>query len=96
MRARASVTKAGVDLGDHDAGLGAAFGQNAAPRIDNQRMAEGFAPVLVLAALRGGEHKATVLDGARAHQHVPMRFAGLLGEGRGNRQHGAPASASAR
>ena len=73
-----------IDLGHHHAGLGAAFGDDAAPRIDHQRMAEGLAAVLVLAALRRGEHVAAVLDGAGAHQHVPVRLAGLLGEGRGN------------
>src|SRR5664280_3214144 len=51
-------------------------------------MAEGLAPVLVLAALRGGEHEAAVLYGAGADQHMPMRLAGLLGESGGDRQHG--------
>ena len=59
-------------------------------------MAERLAAVLVLAALRGGEHEAAVLDGARAHQHIPVRFAGLAGEGRGMARNDAPASASAR
>src|SRR6266542_5038585 len=44
-------------------------------------MAEGRATVLVHAALRGREHVAAVLDRAGADQHVPMRLAGLLGEG---------------
>ena len=66
-----------IDLGHDHARLGAAFGEDAAPRIDDQRMAEGLAAVLVRAALRGREHEAAVLDGARAHQHVPMRLAGL-------------------
>src|ERR1035437_6601006 len=51
-------------------------------------MAEGLAPVLVLAALCGGEHEAAVLDGAGADQHMPMRLAGLLGESRRDREHG--------
>ena len=55
------------------------------------------AAVLVLAALRGGKDEAAVLDGAGAHQHVPMRFAGRPGEGGRDRQkNDAPASASAR
>ena len=49
-------------------------------------MAEGVAAVLVMAALRGCEHEGRVLDRARAHQHVPVRLAGLLGEGRRDRQ----------
>ena len=81
MRARAAATSAGSISAQHDAGLGAAFGQHAAPGIDHQRMAEGLAAVLVLAALRGREHEAAVLDRARAHQHVPVRLAGLPGEG---------------
>ena len=75
-----------IDVGEHDARLGAAFGEDAAPRIDHQRMAEGLAAVLVLAALRGGEHEAAVLDRARAHQHMPMRLAGLARERRRDRQ----------
>ena len=67
-----------IDLGHHHAGLGAAFRQHAAPGIDDQRMAEGLAAVLVLAALRRGENEAAVLDRARAVEHVPMRLAGLL------------------
>src|SRR5450756_585884 len=51
-------------------------------------MAEGLAAVLVLAALRGGEHEAAVLDGAGADQHMPMRLASLLGESRRDREHG--------
>src|SRR5665811_1510585 len=51
-------------------------------------MAEGLAPVLVLAALRGGEYEAAVLDGAGADQHMPMRLASLLGESRRDREHG--------
>ncbi len=57
-----------------------------APGIDDQRMAEGLALVLVQPGLRGGEHEAAVLDGAGAQQRVPMRFAGLFGEGRGHRE----------
>ena len=46
-----------IDLGEDHAGLGAAFGEDAAPRVDHQRMAERLAAVLVLAALRGREHE---------------------------------------
>src|SRR5258708_34145234 len=62
--------------------LGVTFGQNAAPRIDDEGMAEGLATVLVLAALRGRQHEGAVLDRARAVKHVPMCFAGLPCEGR--------------
>src|SRR5262245_28372838 len=43
-------------------------------------MAEGRAPILVRAALGGGEHVAAVLDGACPHQYMPVRFTGLLGK----------------
>ena len=70
-----------IDLGQDDARLGAALGEDAAPGIDHQRMAEGLAAVLVLAALRRREHEAAVLDGAGAIEHMPVRLAGLPGEG---------------
>ena len=78
-----------VDLGDRRcrARSCVGFGQDAAPGIDDQRMAEGFAAVLMLAALRGGDHERAVLDGAGAQQHVPVRLAGLPGEGGGHGQH---------
>src|SRR5262249_272854 len=47
-------------------------------------MAESLATVLVLAALRGRQHEGAVLDRAGAIKHVPMCFAGLLGERRGD------------
>ena len=50
------------------------LGEDPAPGIDDQRMAEGLAAVLVLAALRGGDHEGAVLDGAGAQQHMPMRL----------------------
>src|SRR6185312_14336378 len=49
-------------------------------------MAVGFAAVLVLAALRGGEDEAAVLDVAGAIEHMPMCFTGLFGEGGRNRE----------
>ena len=49
-------------------------------------MAVGLALVLVQAGLGGGEHEAAVLDGAGAQQRVPMRFAGLAGEGGRHRE----------
>ena len=77
-----------VDLRHHEAGLGAALGQNATPRIDDQGMPKSLAAIFVLAALRGGENKAAVFDRAGALQHVPMCFAGLPGKGGRNRQEG--------
>src|SRR6185312_4917100 len=73
-----------IDLREDDAWLGAAFGEHAAPRIDDQRVAEGLTSVLVLSALCRRKNKTAVLDGARASEHVPMRLAGLCGEGGGD------------
>ena len=85
---RACARQRGVDLGDDDAGLVmVGLGDDAAPRIDDQRMAIGLAAVLMHAALRGGDHEGAVLDGAGAQQHVPVRLAGLAGEGGGHGQH---------
>src|SRR5215475_1864920 len=50
-------------------------------------MAVSVPPVLVLAALRRSKDEAAVFNGAATDKDVPMRFAGLLGECRGNRQH---------
>ena len=49
-------------------------------------MSERGAAVLVVAALRGRDHERAVLDRARAHQHVPVRLAGLPRERGGDRE----------
>src|SRR5262245_1626229 len=71
----------GIDRRQKDARLGAGLGQNAAPRICDEGMSECFPAVLVLAALCRREHEGAVLDRTRAHEHMPMRLASLLGEG---------------
>ena len=65
----------------------AGFGKDAAPGIDDQRMAERLAAVLVHPALRGGDDEGAVLDGAGAQQQMPVRLPGLAGEGGGHGQH---------
>src|SRR5512132_3069664 len=50
-------------------------------------MAVSVPSVLMLAALRRSKDEAAVFNGAATDKDVPMRFAGLLGECRGNRQH---------
>src|SRR6266403_3343039 len=47
----------GIDPRHENAGLNAAFGEDCAPGVDDQRMAVGLALVLVHASLRGGEHE---------------------------------------
>src|SRR6185436_2608486 len=76
----------GIDLSEEHAGLDAALGENLAPGGDDQRMAEGLTLVLVHTALRRREDEAARLDGAGAQQRVPMRLAGLSGEGRRHRE----------
>ena len=44
-------------------------------------MTISLAAVLMLAALRGRDDKRAILDGPRTQQHMPMRLAGLPGEG---------------
>src|SRR5262249_56687142 len=74
----------GADPRQDHARLGVALGENAAPRVDDEGMAEGLATVLVLAALRSRQHEGAVLDRAGAVKHMPMCLASLLGEGRGD------------
>ena len=67
-----------IDRGEHHAGLGPALGEDAAPRIDDERMAKGLAPVLVLAGLRGANTKQP-FSIARARNSIasaPGRSAG--------------------
>ena len=61
--------------------------QHLAPRIDDQRMAEGLAAVLVTPDLGRGDDEQARLDRPRAQQHVPVRLAGRHGEGGGDRDH---------
>jgi hypothetical protein len=84
--ARAAATRRDRSPQDH-AGFGAAFGDNATPRVDDKRVPEGLAAILVQAALRRSQHERAVLDGPRTHQRVPMRFPGLARERRRNREH---------
>ena len=55
-----------VDVGDHDAGLGASLCQNLAPGRDDERVPIGLAAGFMFSALRGGEHETARFDGARA------------------------------
>src|SRR3569623_2699774 len=52
-----------------------------APWIDQHAMPPGASAVLMLAALRRGQHIALILDRARAQQDFPMRLAGRVSEG---------------
>src|SRR5690349_5134587 len=78
-----------VDICKNNPRLAGVLGQHLAPRIDDDRMAECFAAVLVEAALGGGNHETAVLNSAGAHQHVPVRLTGLLRERRRNCEEGA-------
>src|SRR5258708_614547 len=69
-----------VNFGDHNGGINAALREHAAPGIDDERVPKRIAAVLMAAALRRREDKATVLDRARAVEDMPVRLAGLLGE----------------
>ena len=70
-----------VDLGDCKAGAGLGDAcDDVAPRVDDHRIAIGFAAVVVRAALRGRQHVAEILDGACTHQQLPVRTARRRGE----------------
>ena len=56
------------------------LGQDLAPGRDDEAVAVGLPAALVLAGLRRGKDEAAVLDGAGAHQHMPVRRAGLARE----------------
>src|SRR5262245_10229887 len=75
-----------VKISNNDGSMNAAFGNDLAPWRYDEAVAVGLATALVFAGLRGGQDKASVLNGAGADQHVPMRLAGRLGEGGGNGQ----------
>src|SRR3982074_3212840 len=75
-----------VDLGHHDAGLGAALGDDAAPGVEDEGMAESLAPVTWLPGLRSGEHIAGVLRRACRYKDMPKPLAGLSREGGGDCQ----------
>src|SRR5258708_4186698 len=72
--------RGGVNLGNHDGGVNVALREHAAPGVDDEGVPKRIAAVLVAAALRRREDKATVPDRARAVEHMPMRLPGLLGE----------------
>jgi hypothetical protein len=93
--ARRATSAGSISAIDH-AGLDAAFGEDAAPGSTTSEWPKVSRPFSCVPPLRGREHEAAVLDRARAHQHVPVRLAGLARERGGNRQEDAPASASAR
>ena len=78
-----------IDVGRDEADLRVAgIDQHLTPRSDGDGMTVGLAiGALVRADLRRREHEATGLDGAGAHQHVPVRLSRRHGEGRRDREH---------
>src|ERR1700730_3666790 len=66
----------GIHVADDNAGSGLQLGDNQAPWIDENAVAEGTATVGMHSALRRGKDIALVLDGTRAKQHMPMRRPG--------------------
>src|SRR3954468_10232466 len=62
-----------VDLRDCKTGPGLGDARDhMTPRIDDHRIAVGFAAVLMRATLRGREHITEIFDGASAHQQFPV------------------------
>lgn len=81
------VACADVDVGDDHAGVFPRLAQDAAPRIDDEAVAIGLAAVLMPPALGGGEDEGAGLDRPGPQEDVPVRLAGLPGEGRWNGEH---------
>ena len=66
MRARTWAICCDVDIGKDDRGLDVAFGEDFAPRGDDQAVAVSLAAVFMCSALGGCENEALRFDGARA------------------------------
>src|SRR5690606_11089342 len=69
-----------VDLAQCDAHAGRQLVQHRAPAIDHHAVAMGAPAVGMLTDLRRNHKVAEVLDGPRAHQHLPVRATGGHGE----------------
>jgi putative transposase len=66
---------------DHHAVTGRQLADDGAPGVDDERVPEALAALVVVAPLGGGDHPALVLDGPRPQQQVPVRPPGVRGEG---------------
>src|SRR5215510_1621309 len=75
-----------VKIGNNDRSMNTGFGNDLPPWRNDQAVPVGLASALMPAGLGGGQHEATILDGACAQQHVPVGLPGWLGEGRRDRQ----------
>ena len=84
------VLVAEIEAREGEALLIAAFGDDDAPRIDDQRVPVTAARRAVRADLRGRHHVDLVLDRARAQQDVPVILAGLERERRRHRDDARP------
>ena len=73
-----------IERGGDDAGFVSAFGEDVAPRADNQAVAVGFSAAGVGAALRGGDYETAGFNGSGTEQHMPVRGAGDGGESGGH------------
>src|SRR5215470_1022101 len=79
-----------IKIGNYDGRMNAGFGNNFAPWRNDQAVTVGLPATLVLTRLGRRQYKAAVLDGPRAHEHAPMRFARGPRECRGNGQEIGP------
>src|SRR4029077_7425571 len=75
-----------VKISNNDRSMNAAFGNDLAPGRNDETVSIGFPATFVLTSLRRGQHKTTILNGARADQHAPMRLAGGSGKSGRNGQ----------
>ena len=77
-----------IDFGQAESRAFATFREYGAPGVDDQAVPIGMSETArIMGSFLGGCHKvALTFDGASAQQRVPVVFAGLKGEGRGNHQ----------
>ena len=76
-----------VEVGGDEALLVGRAREHLAPRVDDHRAAEALLVGRVRADLVGGDDERLVLDRARAHEDLPVRLAGDLGERGRQRDH---------
>ncbi len=76
-----------IDVGEGNIFLFPTIGEDTAPGIDNERVAEAFSTARQRSKLAGGDDEAAVLNGAGTVQNVPVCFARHSGEGRRNGKH---------
>src|SRR5919108_633007 len=80
------IDPSGVDLSHNEARLFSAIGQDPSPRVDYERVAISSPTIRAHPTLARRKDITAGLDGAGAHQDMPVCFPGSPGKGRGDRE----------